>query len=174
MPAIDRQGYTRHNLLPVFFANKWDMQGGRWKSADAADWPDTRDGVKYFDEKVRSIQDDKKTGLITLAVEWKDAKLAADWANLLVDRVNDDLRARALREAESNVAYLQRELSGATIVTLQQSIGRLLDSELQKLMLARGKKEFAFRVIDRAETPKWRYRPQRALIVSFAFFLGLE
>lgn len=161
------------NLLPVFFASDWDAKSARWTLDDPKDWPDVRDGVKYFSEEIRGVQEDKKTGLITLSIEWKNAKVAADWANLMVDRVNDSMRARALAEAQANVNYLQHELAAASILTLQQSIGRLLDNELQKLMVARGKKEFAFRVIDRAEPPKWRVKPQRAILIILGFILGL-
>ncbi len=163
----------QQDLLPVLFASDWDAKSGRWTLDDPNDWPDVRDGVKYFSEKIRSVQEDKKTGLITLSIEWKNAKLAADWANLVVERVNDSMRARALAEAQANVGYLQHELTVVSVVTLQQSIGRLLDNELQKLMVARGKKEFAFRVVDRAEIPKWRVKPQRTILVVLGFILGL-
>ena len=160
------------NLLPVFFARKWDAKAARWTPSNPKDWPDIRDGVKYFSEEVRGVQEDKKTGMITLTIEWKDAQVAAEWATLMVERVNDSMRARALAEAQTNVGYLQRELASASVVTLQQSIGRLLDGELQKLMMARGKKEFAFRVIDRPETPKWRSWPKRPQTVALCAAVG--
>ena len=40
-------------------------------------------------------------------------------------------------------------------------------------MLARGNEEFAFRVIDRAEPPKVRSKPNRRMIVILAFLLGV-
>jgi uncharacterized protein involved in exopolysaccharide biosynthesis len=89
-----------------------------------------------------------------------------------VIRLNERLRERALQEAETNVAFLQTELGQTSVVTLQQSIGRLLESELQKLMLARGNEEFAFRVIDAASPPKERVRPKRALIAVVGTMLG--
>src|SRR5690606_2767647 len=110
--------------------------------------------IRYFDDNVRSISEDDETGLVTLTVEWIDPEIAAEWANILVERLNERMRRRALLEAESNVGYLQEELAKTGVVTLQQSISRLLESELQKLMLARGNEEFAFRVIDRAQVPK--------------------
>ena len=58
------------------------------------------------------------------------------------------------------------------MVALQQSIGRLLESELQKLMLARGNDEFAFRIVDSAQAPRVRFKPRRTLIVIGATFLG--
>jgi uncharacterized protein involved in exopolysaccharide biosynthesis len=169
---FSRAFIEQQNLLPILFSSDWNATAARWIPKDPKDWPDTRDGVKYFNEKVRAVLEDKKTGLITLTVEWKDANLAASWANLIVDRVNESMRARALVEAQANVSYLQHELAAASVVTLQQSIGRLLDSELQKLMLARGKTEFAFRIIDRAEVPKWRSRPKLAPILALATVFG--
>jgi uncharacterized protein involved in exopolysaccharide biosynthesis len=43
---------------------------------------------------------------------------------------------------------------------------------MQKLLLARGNDEFAFKVIDRAVAPKQRDSPQRALIIVVAFLTG--
>jgi uncharacterized protein involved in exopolysaccharide biosynthesis len=169
---LAREFVEQQNLLPVFFARRWDAKLARWTPTDPKDWPDVRDGVKYLIAKIRTVKEDKKTGLVTLTIEWTDAKTAADWANLYADRANERIRARALREAQGNVNFLQGELATTSLVTLQQSIGRLLDTELQKLMLARENKEFAFRVIDRAEVPKWRVWPKRVQSIVLATLIG--
>jgi len=169
---LAREFIEEHDLLTVFFADDWDAKEERWIGNDPRKWPDVRDAIKYFREDMLKVGEDLQTGLVTLAIEWKDADLAADWANDLVRRVNTRLRERALREAEANVAYLQEELSRTTLVPLQQTIGGLLESELQKLMLARGNEEFAFRVIDAASAPKERVRPKRALISVVGTVLG--
>jgi uncharacterized protein involved in exopolysaccharide biosynthesis len=161
------------NLLPVFFAREWDASAKRWKSADIDDQPDIRDGIEYFHDNILRIQEEKRTGLITMTVDWTDAKTAAAWANLLVERVNDRMRQRALTSGESNMNYLKQELAASNVVTLQQSIGRVLEAELQKLMLAKANKEYAFKIIDHAQVPKRRDHPHRALIVIAAFFLGV-
>jgi uncharacterized protein involved in exopolysaccharide biosynthesis len=134
--------------------------------------PDIRDAEEYFNKRVRTVTEDKKTGLVTLAIEWKDPVIAAQWANLLAARLNDRMREKALIEAERNVKYLQQEMIATSVVPLQQSLGRLLESEMQKLMLARGNKEFAFKVVDQAAPPKRRSSPQRTLVVGMAFALG--
>jgi LPS O-antigen subunit length determinant protein (WzzB/FepE family) len=160
------------NLLEVFFADDWDEQTGKWRIPDEDDWPDQRDAIKFFHEDVLSVSEAFDTGLVTLAIEWTDPAIAAEWAMVLVERLNHRVRQRALLEAETNVAYLQGELTRTNIVTLQQAIGRLLEAEMQKLMLARGNEEFAFRIIDSAEIPKERSRPRRALIVMTGAILG--
>src|SRR6202008_4844514 len=143
-----------------------------WKEADPDERPDWRDGVKYFGEEVRSVTRDPSVGLVTLGISWTDPQQAADWANRLVKRLNDTMRERAIAESTANVAYLQQELARSSVVAVQQAVGRLLESEMQKLMLARGKEEFALRVIDRAEAPKEPARPQRLLVVALATVAG--
>jgi len=115
--------------------------------------PDVRDAVQYFEKRVRRVSEDRKTGLVSLVIEWKDPEAAAEWANELASQINRQTRERALETASSNIAYLQSEMKATSVVSLQQAIGRLLESEMQQLMLARGNEEFAFRVIDRAMVP---------------------
>jgi uncharacterized protein involved in exopolysaccharide biosynthesis len=155
------------DLLPVFFAEA----DGNSESGEHEAY-DIRDGVKYFNDNIRTVTEDRDTRLVTLAIEWTDPTLAAEWANVLAERLNDRMRLRALEEAETNVNYLQLELGKTSMLMLQQSIGRLMETELQKLMLARGNEEFAFRVIDRAQVPKMRSRPRRTLMVVLSMFVG--
>lgn len=160
------------DLLTIFFADAWDAQQERWRGDDPEKWPEIRDAVKYFHERILRVSEDRQTRMVTLAIEWLEPNLAAEWANALVQRLNVRQRERALREAETNVAYLQAEIARTNVVTLQQTIGRLLESELQKLMLARGNEDFAFRVIDEASPPRQRVRPKRALIAVIGTLLG--
>ena len=167
-----RDFVKRHGLMPVLFAEDWDARRGAWKAADPSQWPDERDAVKRFDEQVRRVYEDKRTGKVRLAIEWTDPELAATWANAMVDDLNDRMRQRALQEAETNLAYLRRELDDTSLVTLQQSIGRLIEGEIQKAMVARGEREFSLRVIDRAAVPKWRAGPRRALVLALSAVAG--
>jgi uncharacterized protein involved in exopolysaccharide biosynthesis len=161
------------NLVPVLFANKWDATQNRWKDSRVEDQPDIRDAVKYFNQNIRNVQEDKKTGFVRMTIEWTDPKVAADWANLLVVRVNETMRNRALVEAEANVAFLKQELTSADVLPLQQSIARVLENELQKLMFAKSNRDYAFKVLDRAEPPRRKFFPQRTLIVISAFLFGV-
>lgn len=169
--SFAREFIEDEKLLPVLFADKWDAATGTWKDK-GPDQPDIRDGVKYFDEKVRVVTEDKKAGLVTLSIEWKSPTEAARWANTLVKRLNDRTRTEAIREAETSIGYLQKEMLATSVIPLQQSIGRVLESEMQKMTLARANEEFAFKVVDGAFPPKRRVYPQRSLIILTAALLG--
>jgi uncharacterized protein involved in exopolysaccharide biosynthesis len=161
---IEEQG-----LLPVLFPDSWDATAGRWTVEDP---PSPAQAAAFFVRYVRRIEEDTRTGLVTLSIEWRDPELAAAWANALAVRINDRMRQRALAEAEANVKYLRLEFESTSLVALQQSISGLLESEMQKLMVARGNSEFAFRVIDRAEVPRVKSKPRVMLIVAVSIVLG--
>jgi uncharacterized protein involved in exopolysaccharide biosynthesis len=153
------------NLLPVLFADGT-------KHANAQRQPDIQDAVEYFDLYVLSVTEDKKTGLLKLAVTWSDATRSAEWANQMVTLVNDRLRSQALSEAENNIKYLRGEMASTNVPVLQQSLGKVLESEMQTLLLARGRRDFAFKVIDQAVPPKFRSTPKRRFIVLASFLVG--
>ena len=161
-----------NNLLPVFYAKEWDATKRQWLENDPTRRPDMRDAVRYFNETICTVREEKTTGLVTLQVEWMDGQVAANWANELARRLNATLRALAAAEAERNIAYLRGELETTSVLTLQQAISNLLEREMQKLMMARGNEQFAFRVIDPAEPPKKRSWPARTLIVAAAVAAG--
>ncbi len=160
--GFSREFITEQNLMPVLLK---DVESPDGKPLDI------RDALREF-EKVRSVSDDKKTGLVTLGIRWKDPETAATWANLMVQRLNARLRAQALAESQRNVDFLQKEMAATSVVSLQQSMGRVLEGEMQKLMLARGNEQFAFKVIDPATPPKLRDAPKRALIAIVATLAG--
>jgi len=164
--AFARSFIEDNALMPLF------LEQSSWSDGSGAESGDMRDAVRFFHENVLRVSTDRDTGQITLSVEWTDAEVAAKWANSLVTRINGRMRQRALTEAKTNIEFLQSELTTNQLVPLEEPIGRLLETEMQKMMLARGSAEFSFRVVDPATPPKKRARPKRTLIVVSAVFLG--
>jgi|SRR5882762_4260209 len=167
-----RQFIDEHGLLHVLLADQWDARKGRWKESDPRRQPDIRDAIEYFDKGVLQVDEDKKTGLITVGVRWKDAAVAASWANMIVERLNDQMRSRSLADGEANVAYLQKVLADTDVFEVKSAISRVLETELQKVMVARGDKQFAFRVVDHADVPKRRSSPKRRVVVALGILAG--
>lgn len=161
------------NLLPVLFAEKWDFKRASWNEAVRSRPPDWQDGVQLFKKKIISVTEHRKTGLVSLRVEWTDPVAAANWANLLVARLNSKMRDRAIEDASVKIDYLNVRLTDTQLVVLRQAMAGLLESELQRLMVAQGNKEFAFRTVDVAIPSKYPVRPARIKILATAFLSGL-
>lgn len=162
-----------NNLLPKLFAKKWDAANKIWKVAQE-DQPTLAKANAYFTENIRTIVQDKKTGLVTLQIDWKDRYEAAAWANELVQRLNADMRARAITKTDSSVGYLERELKSTSLIGTQEAINRLIEAQIKQRMLASVSQEYSFRVVDQAmpvdaDDP---IKPKRMLLLVAGPFFG--
>lgn len=160
------------NLMPLFFEDSWNAETGEWIAENPEEIPQMYDAVKYFRDNVFSVKEDPLSGLVTIAIEWKDPDLSAEWVNNLVERINRETRARALNEAETNLSYLQVQLQSASVVELRTAISRIIESELKTIMIANAREQYAFSVIDPGMVPTEKVRPRRSLIVITSTFLG--
>ena len=152
---------TQKNLLPILYASKWDSDAGRWDVSPSR-VPTLRQGFKLFDRKIRDIDVDRRTGILTLSITWKDRELAAQWARDLIALTNSQLRQRALEDAQRNMDYLSTQMRKTGTDNAQNALTAALassyDRELQSYMSAKGRPDFAFRVIDAPTIPDDRER----------------
>lgn len=173
MGVLRSKGFARRFIEQNDLVEVLAKGMGRTPGGGALEQPDVREVVDRFTRSMLVITEDKKGDLVKVAVEWKDASTAADWANKLARQVNDEMRSRALDEAGRNIDYLRSQLEQTETVSLQQAIARLLEAEMQKMMLAQGTDQYAFRIVDEAQPPVRRARPKRTLIVVLAFLSAL-
>jgi uncharacterized protein involved in exopolysaccharide biosynthesis len=121
---------------------------------------------------VLDIKEEELDGLITVTVDWTDPKVAAQWANEMVALANELLRTRAMDESTRNIDYLNQQLSKTDVVEIRLALYRLIENETKQLMLANGKIEYAFTVIDPAVAPEIRVSPKRTLMTLIGFAIG--
>jgi uncharacterized protein involved in exopolysaccharide biosynthesis len=154
------------DLLPILFPDRWDAATKQWK-VPPSKIPTDQDGYRLFDKKIRTVSEDKKTGLITISVDWTDPQLAAKWVRDLVNLTNEYLRAEALERSNRNLDYLKEQLNKASVVELRTAISKLIESQIKKAMAAQGNMEYAFHFIDPPVVPERKIAPKR-----ITFFLG--
>ncbi len=180
--VLHSQGFAQQfisdrNLVPLFFPKHWDVAAKKW-TVPENERPTLSKAFRYFSEKVFAVSVDKKTGLVTLTIDWKDRQQAAEWANDLVARVNREMRGRAIESAEASTAYLDKELAGTQLVEMRDAINRLVEAQVKQRMLATVTQQYAFRVVDRALVPDADdiLKPRKASMiitgVLFGFFLS--
>lgn len=171
--ALTQTFIEENRLLPILFSSRWNTGMNAWKSSDVEDIPTLWDGELKFRKSIRSVIDDKKTGLITLTIRWRDPQLCADWAAEIVSRTNAYLRSKAIAQSNKNLAYLNDQLSKTSVIELQKAIYGLIEAEIKKIMIANATDEYAFRVIDPARVPQEKSGPKRSLIVLGTALAGL-
>jgi uncharacterized protein involved in exopolysaccharide biosynthesis len=161
-----------NNLMPVLFPKLWDARAGHWK-AGIKKVPTLSKGYDAFN-RIRGIERDSKSGLITLRIDWKDPVIAADWANRLPERLNTEMRDRALTQADASLGYLQSEFASTVDVPTREAISRLIEGQIKRKMLAHVTNEFALHVVDRAipSDSDQPVRPIKVIYIAFGLFFG--
>ncbi len=164
---------TEKNLLPKLYSKIWDEKTNQWTVEKEAQ-PTLAKAYAYFDKNIRTVTQDKKTGLVTLTIDWRDRNEAAEWANELVQRLNAEMRARAIEKSEASMGYLDKELKSTAQIGTQEAINRLIEVQVKQRMLANVTAEYSFRVVDKAlpsdaDDP---IKPKKLLMMVAGPFLG--
>lgn len=165
------QFVAEKNLLPLIFEEFWDAVSNSWKLPADQEAFISEDGISPLRGAI-DVEEDQKSGLITLSVSWKDPIVAAKWANDLVKQLNEQLRQKAITDSRKRIGYLEQELAKTTLQDMRAVLYNLLESEKQKAMLANVNEDFALEVIDPAVAPEIREKPKRKLIVALGGVCG--
>jgi len=132
--------------------------------------------VERFRKSVLDIEEDKLKDTTTVTMDWADPAIAARWANEFVALGNQLLRNQAIEDATRNVAYLEDQVQRTHSLDIQRVMYNLIEQETQRLMLARGRTDYAFTVADPAVKAEVRVSPKRTLLVlsgiTAGFLLG--
>jgi uncharacterized protein involved in exopolysaccharide biosynthesis len=112
---------------------------------------------------------DKKSGLITIEVDDKDPKFAAELANAYVQALSHMIGELALKEAKVKRELLEKQITEATQKSYQSPFVReaLIQSLIREYETARldERKENPFLAqVDVAEVPELKAKPKKALI----------
>jgi len=159
-----------NGLLPILFHNRWDATAHKWKPGRKI--PTVLDGFRDFDNGIRLIVENQKTGIITISVTWEDPTLAKQWADGLVRMANDRLRSEAIERSSKNLEYLQGASEKTTVTGVKETIYKLMESEIKKQMISVANVDYAFRVIDPTVVPEKKVFPKRTLFSGLGAAVG--
>jgi len=149
-----------NDLMPILFK---DMQEEK-----EIEMPALREGYRRI-ESAMNIKIDRS--LIEMTIIWDDPKFATRLANGLIERVNDYIRKEAIEESRKSIQFLEKELTNKDANT-KVILSKLIENQMQSMVLANVRNEYVFKVIDPAVAPINPSGPQRRLIVVLGAFLG--
>ena len=172
LSRVVTESYIREqNLLPVLFPRgsgpHWDLGGHSGRPATVADAAD------LFTRRIRQVNQDRLTGLVTVTIEWGEPRRAAEWANGIVARANEYLRQRALVAADYNVQYLTQRIEQEHSPSLNEALAAALGRQLGNRTVLAGTQEYAFHVLDPAAVPTERAFPPRVQVAILGVLLGI-
>ncbi|PFG45484.1 LPS O-antigen subunit length determinant protein (WzzB/FepE family) [Vibrio sp. ES.051] len=181
---------SKHELLvPLMAAKEWDITHNKLildeeiYNASTGEWlrepqglrgvkPTAQEAFEVFSKDTISVNQDKETGLYTVAVKHYSPYIAQQWVNWLVEDINKVMRERTIAEVSQNLAYLNTQLQKTAVADMQSTFYKLIEEQTKSLMLAEVQEEFVFKVVDPAVVPELKDSPKRALICVLGTLLG--
>jgi uncharacterized protein involved in exopolysaccharide biosynthesis len=175
MATLMSHGFVRdfilaNNLQSILYAERWDPNTKNWRKG--AEPPTMEMMVKRFIGR-RTVDENTKSGMVTLRFDWYSPELAAQWVNGMIDLVNERMRAIDVDTAEKSVEYLNKEMAGANGVELRMAISHLMEEQVNNEMVAKVQRDYAYHFIDRAVPPQSKEGPKRTLITIGGGVIGL-
>ena len=187
--AFLQEFIARHELLiPLMAAKAWDSERGAWvidpaiydekgqrwvrevkpgRSPEPSEW----EAYKALSELL-SVEQDKKSNLVTVAIESQSPEVAQQWVSWLVAELNGYMRQRDEAAAERTIAYLEEQITKTSLTDMQAIFFNLIEEENRRLMLTRVREEYSLATIDPAVVPEEKVKPKRALIAAVGVMLG--
>jgi len=128
--------------------------------------------VNHWINKILSIQHDKKSGFIEIAIIYEDDDKAYEWLGFLISDLNNELKNKDIQDSNNSIQYLQDEINKAPSEDLKKVFYSLITSEAQNKMYASSQENYVFEVIDPPFKSYKPFSPNRNLIFIVGIFLG--
>jgi LPS O-antigen subunit length determinant protein (WzzB/FepE family) len=170
-PGFTSAFIRKQSLERKLFPDRWDESGKRWTSPEPTDL----ELVKAFDAGgVRTIIEDRRTGLTTVRIEWRDPVEAVTILNSMMALANEELRQSTIEEARRSIDVLAVELEKTSAVDLRQTINTLIATNLKQSVLASIRQDFAFHLVSAPIVPTERdfVWPRRMLMAAGGLVIG--
>ena len=161
------------HLLPELYKKHWDSKQGKW-NPDVVIIPTAARAWKRLRDDVLRIEEMRGKDLYEVSVEWGDPKLPAVWLDTLIKRLNQEMRAREMKEANDVLQFLKTQVEETATVEIRSALFRLSESQLRRAAMASVRQDYAFRVLD-PPFPSDRdqfVRPRRVILIALSIILG--
>ena len=179
----------KHNILAdLMAAEKWNQEQDTLiyneddYSVETNTWvreveaplkpePSMQEAYKVF-SKIFTVNSDKETGMVTLAVEHISPTVAQKWVAWLVQDINKVMKERDVAEANRSSEFLNKQIALTNVADIKTILYKLVEEQAKTIMFAEVRDEYVFKTIDPALVPEEKAKPKRALICVLGTMLG--
>jgi len=179
----------KHDILPdLIAANSWDLTSKSVSyDPDLYDhtkdtWvrkikppykliPSTQEAYKFFN-KIITVSEDMKTGVISLKVDHLSPEIAYRWSLLVIEEVNEYVADMRIKEAQLSIDYLNKQITITPYPELRSLLYQLIQQHTQSMMLAKVRPEYALMTLDAPLVPERKSAPNRKYIVIMSALIG--
>ena len=119
-----------------------------------------------------AVSEDKKSGLISVSIEYYSPQIAKQWLDLYILSINKHMQARQVVKVSNNIEYLEAQIEKTSITEMQEVFYTIIEEQIKSQMLAEASPDYAFVAVSPSMVPEEKSQPKRALICILGTLLG--
>lgn len=123
-------------------------------------------------EKMLSVSADKKTGLVSVSIEYYSPHISKQWLDLYIDAINDHMQARQVERVSNNINYLEAQIEKTSIAEMREVFYTIIEEQTKNKMVAEASPDYAFVTVSPSMLPEEKSQPNRALICIVVTLFG--
>lgn len=133
--------------------------------------PSLQESYRAFQKSV-NITRDPTNSMVTISVQHYSPYVAQLWISWLIDAINEEMRARDLKEANNSIKFLSEKVEQTKVSDFKKILYQLIEEQTKTVMFANVRKQYALKTIDPALVPELTYGPKRVIICLVGFLFG--
>ena len=102
--------------------------------------PTSQEAFKEF-RKALLINQDEETGLVYLSIEHISPNVAKEWMDVIIYNINECMREIDKEDAQNSINFLSESLKTTNSQSIKLVFSKLMESQMQTLMLASSNKD---------------------------------
>ena len=170
--AVKKWDYKKNKI--IYKKSIFDSENNKWVrevSYPKMQVPSNQEAYKAFMRKL-SITIDKKNQFVSISVRHHSPVVAKNWIELIVYNINESMRKEDMELSETYINFLNESQKSTNLQSLQEASSKLLENQMQTLMLASSSKAYIFKTIESPVVPEEKSAPNRPLILLLGLILG--
>lgn len=133
--------------------------------------PSLQEAYRVYKENI-TVNENSRTSFISMSVNHKSPIIAQKWLNIIIEQINKSMREADKMLAKKSIEYLNEAQNTTSIQSIKEVTSKLLENQMQTLMLASSTDSYVFKIIDPPIVPEYKSSPSRSIIVIFSTFFG--
>ncbi len=123
-------------------------------------------------EEMLSVSEDKKSGLVSVSIDYYSPQMAKKWLDRYVSAINEHMQSRQVAKVSNNIAYLEAQIDKTSIAEMKEVFYTIIEEQTKDKMVAEASPDYAFVAVSPSMVPEEKSQPKRALICILGTLLG--
>ena len=170
--AVD--GWSKDSNTLKIDEDIYDTSSGKWLTEDSNGNlapPTSWQLFKKFSGML-SVLEDKKSGLVSVSIEYYSPQMAKDWLDLYVSAINQHMQSRQVSKVSNNIDYLKAQIEKTSIAEMREVFYTIIEEQTKNRMVAEASPDYAYIAVSASMVPEEKSQPKRALICVLGTLLG--